>query len=143
MKNFDYYLKVFLVGLLAAAFVIFAVIFIQAQVRDYHLQNQQNQELKTIVQGWKDLQCSVEVTQFTPYFSQEGGNGGFSVSTRGGCVWVAESNVDWVRITRIDGNGMNYDVKPNTSPGSRIVTITVGNKTVTVIQSSKPYKSKS
>lgn len=75
--------------------------------------------------------------------SNQGGNGGFSVSTNPQtCDWTVASNDSWIVITAGQagrGNGQaNYDVKPN-SGGGRTGSITVRGtggvvKIVTVVQ---------
>ena len=83
--------------------------------------------------------CTYAVQQTPQNFSYQGGNGGFSVSTQGGCSWTAVSNNPWIAVTSGSsgtGNGsVTYIVAGNGGP-ARTGTISVGGKTVTITQGS-------
>jgi WD40 repeat protein len=80
--------------------------------------------------------CSYTVTPVSSTWSADGGTAQIGVQTPGGCGWTAQSNDDWISITKISrdngGGGVTYSVAP--SGTSRTGTLTVAGQTVTVVQ---------
>ena len=93
--------------------------------------------------------CTYSVTQSAFSYTSAEANGSFSVlqesvpNTCGGalqdrCVWTAKSNVSWITVTssmpRQGDNPVSFKVSANSGAASRIGTITVRDKVVTVTQ---------
>jgi hypothetical protein len=78
------------------------------------------------------------LSQSSRLFDANGGEGGFSVTSLGGCGWAAVSNASWIEITSdpvSTGNGpVTYLVRDNPGPAPRTGTISVANQTFTVTQ---------
>ncbi|HTS16450.1 MAG TPA: choice-of-anchor tandem repeat GloVer-containing protein [Verrucomicrobiae bacterium] len=71
-------------------------------------------------------------------------NGTFSVASSGtGCVWIAQSNADWINVTSSNssvGPGtVTYTTTVNSNSNSRTGTITVGNKNFTITQQGEVF----
>ncbi|HET9530984.1 MAG TPA: BACON domain-containing carbohydrate-binding protein [Blastocatellia bacterium] len=82
--------------------------------------------------------CSLALSAADKSFAANGGTGSTDVIAMGGCAWLATSNVPWIHITSGDsgsGNGtVSYSVDANTGATIREGTITIGNRTYTVLQ---------
>jgi len=96
--------------------------------------------------------CLYAVSRSAFSFTAGGGSGTFDViqqsdpNTCGGatqdrCVWTARSDVPWITITssmpRAGDNPVGFAVAANDAPGSRVGTITVRDKVVTITQAGR------
>jgi subtilisin len=91
--------------------------------------------------------CSYEVSPTTASFVMSGGTGSVTVAPSASCSWSATSNASWLTITSGAsgaGNGVvNYSVAPYTTwESARTATITVGDRTVTITQTTPPHPCK-
>jgi hypothetical protein len=81
---------------------------------------------------------SFSLSQSSRFFGAIGGEGGFTVTSTGGCGWAAVSDVAWIEITSnpiSPGNGhVTYLVRDNLSAAPRTGEISAANKTFTVTQ---------
>ncbi len=77
--------------------------------------------------------CTYSLTDASRTVSPEGGTGQFSVTTSNGCSGYANSNASWITITTNERT-VSYSVAPNPSITMRVGTITIANKSFTVIQ---------
>jgi uncharacterized delta-60 repeat protein len=80
--------------------------------------------------------CTFTVNPTSSSWSADGGTAAIGVQTPSGCGWTAQSNDDWITITKISrdngGGGVTYSVAPGNL--SRTGTLTVAGQTVTVQQ---------
>ena len=81
--------------------------------------------------------CVDSLTSNTLSFGASGGSGTASVSATA-CNWTATSNVNWLTVTggsNGNGNGtVTFSVGANASTTVRAATVSVGGRTVTVVQ---------
>ena len=84
--------------------------------------------------------ASISPTSASPSYS--GGNATVSVTSPAGCPWTAVSNASWILVTSGgsgSGNGtVTYSVAANTTGASRVGTLTIAGKTLTVTQAQAP-----
>ncbi|HLL16691.1 MAG TPA: S8 family serine peptidase [Pyrinomonadaceae bacterium] len=82
--------------------------------------------------------CSFSITPNAQSFGAEGGTGSVSVTTGGGCTWMASSNVSWITFnggSAGSGSGtLSFSVMSNPTTASRTGTINVAGQTFTVTQ---------
>lgn len=80
--------------------------------------------------------CSFMVSPLSTSVGASSGGGSFGVTAAVGCGWTAASDADWLTTTSTgSGNGtVNYSFSQNTTAGSRIGNIHVGNAAYTVTQ---------
>jgi len=82
--------------------------------------------------------CSYVLSPVTQSFLAAGGNGSFSVTTAPGCVWNAQSNVNWITITSDNGGSGNgtvtFTVASKLAGPARKGTINVADRVFTVKQ---------
>ncbi|MEK7832709.1 MAG: BACON domain-containing carbohydrate-binding protein, partial [Acidobacteriota bacterium] len=87
----------------------------------------------------QDSGCDYIVTPGAQVFSETGGSGTISISTGIGCQWTAVSNDGWITIngsgTGTRTGSFSYTVAAF-GGGTRTGTMTVTNKTVTIVQTS-------
>lgn len=85
-----------------------------------------------------EAQCTYTVSPQSVSVSSTGGAGTIAVVTGTSCTWTAVSSVSWITITRnASATGFastDYAVAPNATGVTRVGTITVATKTVTVTQ---------
>jgi glucose/arabinose dehydrogenase len=70
-----------------------------------------------------------------------GGAGVLQISAAGSCVWSSSSDVSWLQVYPLSGSGasrLEYTIYPNFSTQARTGKITVGDKTITVLQAASP-----
>lgn len=80
--------------------------------------------------------CSYSVSPTSQGFSHQRGSGVVQVSTQDRCPWEPFSNVQWIGVpggTRFGSGTFSYSVASN-SGGTRIGTIFVAGRTVTIVQ---------
>lgn len=86
--------------------------------------------------------CSFSISPTSRNVDHNINNGSVTVTTGGGCSWVASSNDAWISITSQGsgtGNGTtNYSVTANTSQASRIGTVSIAGQLFTITQSGVP-----
>ena len=86
-----------------------------------------------------EAQCIYTVAQTTVSVGSTGGAGTIAVVTGSSCAWTAVSSVSWITITRnASASGLastDYAVAPNPTGVTRVGTLTVATKTITVTQS--------
>jgi hypothetical protein len=82
--------------------------------------------------------CTFEVTPEQAAYSSGGGSGSITVATADGCAWSASSAVSWIAVTgdpSHSGSGaLSYAVARNDEVSSRVGTLTVAGRTVTIEQ---------
>ena len=82
--------------------------------------------------------CTFTVSPLGQTFTSASGNGSVTVTTTGGCNWVATSNDSWITITSGGsgtGNGtVTYSITSNTTTSQRVGTITIAGQVYTVTQ---------
>lgn len=85
-----------------------------------------------------DLRYKHTIKPLARSFASSGNTGSISVITKPGSNWTASSNSAWITVTSGSsgtGNGkVYYSVSANTSPDPRTGSITIAEKTFTVIQ---------
>jgi len=83
-------------------------------------------------------QCSYSVSPMTVSVPSTGSAGSILVITGSSCAWTAVSSVSWITITsNASAMGLassNYTVAANPAGGTRVGTLTVAGRTVTVTQ---------
>ncbi|MBI4877352.1 MAG: hypothetical protein HY822_22220 [Acidobacteria bacterium] len=82
--------------------------------------------------------CTTSLSPGSTTISAQGGTGTVTVLAPEGCAWNPAPNAPWITITSSTGTGngfAGYSVAPNTSPVSRISTITIGTANFTITQS--------
>ncbi|MGO9554651.1 MAG: BACON domain-containing protein [Syntrophobacteraceae bacterium] len=84
--------------------------------------------------------ASISPTSASPGYS--GGNATANVTSPAGCPWTAASNASWIIIVSGgsgSGNGtVTYSVAANPTGASRVGTLTIAGKTLTVTQAGAP-----
>lgn len=82
--------------------------------------------------------CTYSLSPSGAVFSASGGMGSFSVTTSGGCQWIASTYpISWLIVTSGVGLGngsVSYSIAPNPTGVPRSSTIAVGGQTFTVTQ---------
>jgi hypothetical protein len=82
--------------------------------------------------------CTFTPSATSANFEAGGANGGFTISTNGGCSWQAVPNSEWITVnlgSNWSGSGtVGYTVAANTTSTARTGTITVAGQTFTVNQ---------
>jgi uncharacterized protein (TIGR03437 family) len=82
--------------------------------------------------------CNLNISSSALEVPSSGGTGSFEVDVISGCSWTAVSSVPWITFTSTASGGgdatLSFSVAPNTTPGLRTGTITVGNRVFTVSQ---------
>jgi len=82
--------------------------------------------------------CSLNISSSALEVTAAGGSGSFEVDVVTGCNWTAASNVSWIAFSSAASGGgdatLSFTVAPNTTPGARTGTITVGNRQFIVTQ---------
>jgi VCBS repeat protein/BACON domain-containing protein/S-layer family protein len=82
--------------------------------------------------------CSFSIAPTSQSFSFNGGAGSVGVTAGAGCSWTAASNDSWISITSGStgtGSGpVDYSVAPNTSPNSRMGSMTIAGQAFSVSQ---------
>ncbi|PYJ84798.1 MAG: hypothetical protein DME70_10685, partial [Verrucomicrobia bacterium] len=80
--------------------------------------------------------CTYAVSPTDVTWAPNGGTGSVDVQSTGGCGWSANSNADWITITKISrdsgSGGVTYSVAPGNEP--RTGTLTIAGQTVTIRQ---------
>lgn len=89
--------------------------------------------------------CDVTLSSYSETFGAFGGAGGFTLSTGSTCAWTAGTNVPWLILGSSSKSGtgnqlMSYSVLANDTSGTRQGIIYVGNRSVTVTQAGKTWK---
>ena len=83
-------------------------------------------------------QCSYSVSPTTISAPSTGSAGSITVITGSSCAWTAVSAVDWITITsNASATGLassNYTIAANPAGTTRVGTVTVAGRTVTVTQ---------
>lgn len=91
----------------------------------------------TVTQDGANEPCSFTISPSSKSFAASGGTGSVSVTTAGGCNWIATSNANWITINSGNsgtGNGtVSYTVAPNNGP-QRTGTMLIAGKLFTVKQ---------
>ena len=85
-----------------------------------------------------EAQCAPSVTPTSVSVPQTATTGSLSVIAGTNCTWTAVSNDSWITVTSATGSGIGsvtYSVAANTTGATRIGTMTVAGKTVTLTQS--------
>ncbi|HKQ05908.1 MAG TPA: SBBP repeat-containing protein [Blastocatellia bacterium] len=93
----------------------------------------------TVSQGGTD--CGQSLTPTSQLFGPSPGNGSITVTSPGGCSWVAQSNSSWITITSGAGtqNGtVSYSVAANPDTNARTGSISVGDQVFSVTQAGLP-----
>ena len=78
-----------------------------------------------------DLECDTET------FETDGGEGSVLVNVESGIKWCARPNVDWISVAKMNGTGsgeLRFTVAPWNKVSTRVGTITVGGRTLTITQ---------
>jgi uncharacterized repeat protein (TIGR02543 family) len=82
--------------------------------------------------------CTYAISPTTQSLSSSGGAGTVSVTASSGCTWTAVSNSSWAIITSNSSGTasgtVNYSVSPNSATASRIGSMTIAGKTLTLNQ---------
>jgi hypothetical protein len=81
--------------------------------------------------------CTFTLGSSSQSFASSGGTDSFLVNTQSSCNPAPVSNDSWIHVNSSPGMGsgaISYTVDPNTSPDSRAGSITVVDKTFTVLQ---------
>ena len=84
--------------------------------------------------------CAVALDRDRDAFPVSGGSGRVEITASSGCAWAASSDAAWVRITDPAGGSgtgsyrLQYVVDANAGASSRVGTLTIGGKTVTITQ---------
>lgn len=85
-----------------------------------------------------EAQCTYSVSQTSVSVASTGGAGTIAVVTGTSCSWTSVSSVSWITITRnASATGFastDYAVAPNTTGVTRVGTLTVATRTITVTQ---------
>lgn len=83
-------------------------------------------------------QCSYSVSPTTVSVPSTGSAGSIVVITGSSCAWTAVSSVNWITVTsNASATGLassNYTVAANPAGGTRVGTLTVAGRTVTITQ---------
>jgi hypothetical protein len=97
-------------------------------------------QIFTVTQSGNNITCSY-VVSLSIISTSAGGPGNVSVATDNGCAWTATSDSTWLTVSSGasgTGNGMaSYLVAANTGPTPRTGHITIGGRTVTIMQGSQ------
>ncbi len=82
--------------------------------------------------------CATSLAAVSHSFSSAGGTGTVNLSSAGNCAWLAQSQVEWLRITSpVQGMGnsaITFSVAPNPGVQARQGTLRIAGQIVTVIQ---------
>ena len=81
--------------------------------------------------------CSEAEAEARQFLGGRGGNASVRVRAPSGCRWAATSQSPWITITMGSGSGdgrVSYTVEENPSPNARTGTLTIGGRTLTVVQ---------
>jgi subtilisin-like proprotein convertase family protein len=81
--------------------------------------------------------CPFSVSQETQNFGGAGGAGSVQVTAAGACGWTALTKDDWISITSGSGSGngtASFIISPNGTGHQRIGSISIGARTLTIIQ---------
>lgn len=85
-----------------------------------------------------EAQCTYTVSPTSVSVASTGGAGTVAVVTGTSCSWTSVSSVSWITITRNPSAAglasTDYAVAPNTTGVTRVGTLTVATKTITVTQ---------
>ncbi len=84
--------------------------------------------------------CPFSLNQETQNFSGAGGAGSVQVTAAGVCGWTATTKDNWITITSGAGSGngtVSFTVSPNNSGSERTGTITIGARTLTIVQAKR------
>ena len=81
--------------------------------------------------------CPYALSRESYFSTAVGGTGSVGVLAANSCGWTASSNVTWITINSGNGKGngeVSFTVAPNATNVARTGTITVGNRTLTILQ---------
>jgi hypothetical protein len=78
--------------------------------------------------------CSYAISPASQSFTASGGTGTVNVTTQTGCTWTSSSGTDWLTITSMTSETVNYSVSQNTTTSSRSAVITIAGRVFTVTQ---------
>lgn len=88
--------------------------------------------------GLSAQSCAAAISPRSESFSSAGGSSSIDVTSSGGCLWSATSNVSWITITSdssgIGSGSVSYRVSPNATGSSRAGKITIGGRSFSVKQ---------
>lgn len=82
--------------------------------------------------------CTVDVSPASLLLAAAAGSGSLSVASASSCTWTPTSAASWLRITAATGAGsgwVSYVFDANTASAARTTTVSVGGRTVDVMQS--------
>jgi subtilisin-like proprotein convertase family protein len=81
--------------------------------------------------------CPFALNQETQQFGSGGGLGSVQVTAAGVCGWSSNTKDPWITITSGTGTGngtVSFTVAPNPSSSARVGTVSIGARTLTIIQ---------
>ena len=95
-------------------------------------------QIYTVTQAAGSPSCTYSIDSQSAQVSAGAASGTINVTAQSGCTWTASSNAAWIAITSgASGTGsgaVKYSAAANTSPKSRIGTLTVAGQTFTLAQ---------